>query len=115
MKSKNTCCPRSVNVEKFVVEVIQLLDRVWERIRVRIHDFGVEIRHSSHRRGLRSGNEQLEAGIDLSRNLLNGFAKFRPVNQGCGGRGTNGVQQRLAGQVVVNECRDETELGAAQP
>jgi hypothetical protein len=69
-----TCRSRSVDVEQLVVEVVQLLNRVRQRIRERVDDFRVDIRHAPDRRRFRAGDEQLNGRADFSRDFLNSLA-----------------------------------------
>ena len=60
-----TCGARSVDVQEFVGEVIQFLNRLGKRIRNRIDYFRIEARHRTlHPVRLRSRNEELDVRVD---------------------------------------------------
>ncbi len=110
----------SIDVQELVIEVIHLLDRVGQRIGNGVNDFRVEIRHAAKQWALQSirvgtRDEELYARVDLGRDLVDDFAEFWAVNEGCGRRGSDGMQEWLPHQVVVDQSWNETELCAAQP
>ena len=101
-----TGCSGSVDVEKFVVEVVQLLNGLGQRIGDRVDNLGIEVGHAADRAGLCARDEQLNARIDLGGKVLNVLAELGPVDQGNGRSGPDGMKQGLTGQIVVDEGRN---------